>query len=334
MRISGLSIPDLISPRKHSIVFLDAGTVDFGDVSFAEIRQLGHVEVYRDTPSGKIEERVRQADTVIVNKCVFDRRLLTRLKAVRAIHVAATGVNNVDLKAAKEKGIAVTNVTGYSTETMAQAVFALLLAMACDLFRMSRTAKDGTWSRSPFFMVTPVSVKEIYGKTLGILGYGNIGKKVAKTARAFGMKVIVGRVPGMRYPGKDKVNRVDFKTLIRRSDFLTLHAPLTENTRNLINGRVIRKMKHGSFLINTARGGIVDERALDRALRSGHLAGAAVDVLSQEPPPARHFLFKTPNLILTPHSLWASLEVRKRLIHELALNIKAFQRGRRRNRLV
>jgi len=320
--------------QKHSIVFLDAGTVDFGDISFAEIKKLGHLKIYRDTRPGQIEKRVKGADTVIINKCVLDRKFLTRFKFVRAIHVAATGVNNVDLKAAAEAGIAVTNVSGYSTETMVQATFALILALACDLFRMNRAARDGTWSRSPFFIVAPVFVKEICGKTLGIIGYGNIGKRVAEAARAFGMKVLVGRIPGMRYAKKDRAKRVSFNTLISRSDFVTVHTPLTDLTRDLINAGVIRKMKPGSFLINVARGGIVNERALFDALKSGRLAGAAIDVLSQEPPPANHFLFKAPNLITTPHSLWASLEVRKRLLHELVLNIKAFQQGKRRNRLV
>ncbi len=317
-----------------TIIFLDAGTVDFEDVSFAEIKRLGHLKIYRDTTPHKIEKRIRQADTVITNKCVFDKKLLMRLESVRAIHVAATGVNNVDLKAAAKRGIAVTNVSGYSTETMVQATFALILALACDLFRMNQSAQNGTWSRSPFFMVTPVFVKEIYGKTLGIIGFGNIGKRVAQVARAFGMKVLVSRIPGVIYSKSEKINRVAFDKVIRHSDFITLHAPLTHLTRNLINAGVIRKMKLGAFLINVARGDIVNERALYNALKLKHLAGAAIDVLSEEPPAASHFLLKAPNLIMTPHSLWASLEVRKRLIHELALNIKAFQKGKKRNRLV
>lgn len=318
---------------RAEIVFLDAGTVQYGDISFGELESLGSFKSYPATLPRDIEKRVNGARVVLTNKCVFDAPLLSRLKTVRLIALAATGTNNIDLKAARRRGVAVANVSGYSTETVLERTFSFILALAGNLVKFNQASHDGSWSRSPFFTLPKFPIQEIYGKTLGIVGYGQIGKRVAQAARTFGMKVMVALLAGRSYSASEKIRRLPLETLLRRSDFVTLHAPLTPLTKNLINAESLGWMKRGSFLINMARGELVDEKALARALCSGHLAGGAADVLSKEPPPRNHFLLKSPNFLLTPHIAWASREARARLIHEMALNIQAFQKGRRRNRV-
>ena len=320
--------------RKDSIVFLDAGTVYWGDLSFDEISRLGNFKVYSRTNPKDVETRSRTADILITNKCRFTRELLSRLKRLKLICIAATGTNNADLEAARRLGIAVTNVSGYSTETVVQFTFSFLLALAGNLVNYNKAAHDGRWSRSPSFTLPAFPIEEIQGKTLGIVGYGKIGKRVAQIAKVFGMKILVAKIPGRNSSAQEKPVRVSLGALLGQSDFVTLHAPLTPLTEHLVNSKTLRKMKRGAFLINMARGGLVDERALCRALKSGKLAGASADVLKEEPPPKNHPLLKVPNFLLTPHVAWASREARVRLVHEIALNIKAFQNGRRRNRVV
>lgn len=320
---------------KDKIIFLDAGTVDYGDITFREIEKLGQFTAYDHTAGEEAAlRRLDGARIVITNKFPLNQSLLGKLKTIECICVAATGVNNIDLEAARKKGIAVANVSGYSTESVVQATFCFLLALAENLIKHHQASHDGTWSRSRFFMLGDFPVREIYGKTLGILGYGNIGKRVAQVARAFGMKVLVGAIPGRKYAASDKTKRVSFEKMIRESDFLSVHAPLTDLTRDLIDKAVLAKMKKGACLLNLARGGIVNEQALFAALQSGRLAGAATDVLTKEPPPADHILIGAPNLIMTPHIAWASYEARVRLIRECALNIQAFQQKKKRNRVV
>ena len=308
--------------------------MDWGDVSLAAFKKLGKFKTYCDTAPREIEKRVRGAKIVIANKCIFDRARLSRLKTVRLIAVAATGVNNIDLEAARDSKIAVTNVSGYSTESVVQSTFAFILALAGNLVKYNRAAQDGRWSRSPFFTLGLYPIREIAGKTLGIIGYGTIGRRVARVANAFGMRVLAARIPGRRYPKTELVKRASFEIVIRAADFLTIHAPLTPLTQGLINARIIRKMKAGAFLIHMARGGIVDEKALRHALESGHLGGAACDVLTAEPPPQNQVLLGAPRLLMTPHIAWASREARQRLVREIALNIKVFQQGKKRNRVV
>ena len=319
---------------KDSLIFLDAGTVQWGDLSFDEISRLGNLKVYSRTNPQEVEARSRTADILITNKCRFTRELLSRLKRLKLICIAATGTNNADLEAARCFGIAVTNVSGYSTETVVQFTFAFLLALAGNLVKYNEATHDSRWSHSPFFTLPTFPIEEIRGKTLGIVGYGKIGKQVAQIAKAFGMRVLVAKIPGRNYSLRGNPARISLDALLRKSDFVTLHAPLTPLTECLVNSKTLRKMKRGAFLINMARGGLVDERALCRALKSGQLAGAATDVLNEEPPPKNHPLLTAPNFLLTPHVAWASREARVRLVHEIALNIKAFQNGQRRNRVV
>lgn len=322
----------LMKKAKEKIVFLDAGTLDYGDVSFKELHSLGKLKIYPKTPAPEILKRCQSASIVITNKCVFNKPILNRLKGLKLICIAATGTNNVDLKAARAAGIAVANVSGYSTESVVQCTFAFLLALAGNLLKFNQAAHDGRWSRSVFFTLADFPFHEINGKTLGIVGYGRIGKRVAQVAKAFGMKVLIAKIPGREY--SILANRVPLDTLVQKSDFLTLHAPLSGITQNLINSRLLRKIKKDAYLINMARGGLVDEKALAHSLKSGRLAGAAADVLAQEPPPKNHVLLKAPHFLLTPHVAWASVEARKRLVHEIAQNIRAFQHGKIRNRIV
>lgn len=305
--------------------------MDFGDISLKELAGLGSLKIYFQTKPHQIASRARRADLVITNKCVFHAGIFPKLKRLRCIAVTATGVNNIDLEAAAKRGIAVTHVSGYSTESVLQSTFAFLLALAGNLIKFNQAAHSGAWSRSPFFVLGSYPVTEIHGKTLGIVGYGAIGRRVAQAAKAFGMKVLVARIPGRSY--RDRIQRCSLGQAVKQADFLTLHAPLTPLTRNLIDGRILRKMKKTACVINMARGGIVDEKALRQVLDSGRIAGAAADVLSQEPPPRNHILLGAPNFLLTPHVAWASRESRRRVAHETYLNLRAFLKGRKRNRV-
>lgn len=323
---------NILVSSKWRIVFLDAGSIDYGDVSLAPLLRTGSVRIFHQTPPGLVAARCRGARIVITNKCRFDQKILSQLPDLQCLCITATGTNNVDLKAARRQGVAVTNVAGYSTESVAQLTIAFLLALALDLKNLTSAVEKGKWSQSPFFALVPTKITELSGKTLGILGYGRIGRRVAFLAKTFGMTVLVGRIPGRKYSGTPP--RISLNTLLKKSDFICLHAPLTPLTQDLIHEKQLRKMKKSAYLINMARGGLVNEKALAKALKRGYLAGAATDVLSEEPPKKNHILLGVPNLWVTPHIGWASREARENLIRELALNIKAFQQGKRRNRVV
>lgn len=320
--------------KKPNLVFLDAGTVNYGDLSLKPLETLGALKVYHSSTQEQISARLKNAEIGIANKCFFTREIIEASKKLRCIAVTATGFNNIDLEAARERGIAVCNVPGYSTDTVSQNTIGLLLALAGNLFKYNEAAHSGLWSRSPFFVYGAHPIIELTGKKLGIIGYGAIGKRVGKIAQALGMELLVGQIPGRSYSAKEKKQRVPFGRVLRESDFLTIHAPLTDLTRDLINAAAIRKMKPGAFLINCARGGIINEKALYIALRTKRIAGAALDVLTQEPPSKNHFLIGAPNLLLMPHVTWASREVRTRLIGEVAQNLKSFLSGKKRNRIV
>lgn len=308
-----------------NIVFLDAATVDLGDLDMSGFARLGNYRAYANSRQDQVVARARGADVVITNKCLLRERELARLPKLKLICVAATGINNVDLEYAKQRGVAVTNVRGYSTTTVAEHTLLFLLAFSHRLLAHHRAAIDGTWSRSPHFTVLDFPFTDLHGKILGIIGYGAIGREVGRLARAFGMKVLVGKISGRKYRGGP--NRISLKTLLRRSDFVSLHCPLTDRTHHLLNSKNLPCMKSSAVLLNMARGAIVDEAALARALRSGRLAGYGADVLSQEPPPRNHSLFQKKicdKVLLTPHMAWASRESRQRLADQIVKNIKNF----------
>lgn len=320
--------------NESSIVLLDAGTLDYRDLPLDLFASLGSFRKYNHSLPSQLYSRVKTASHVITNKCVFDKDLLSRLSGLKAIHVTATGVNNIDLEAAAKQGIAVTNVAGYSTDTVVQFTIGFILALAHNLVPYVNAVRSGAWSRSAFFMWPGFPVSEVAGKTLCILGYGSIGQRVGRAAEALGMKVLVCKVPGRRYSRSESSGRVSLEQGLKKADFFSVHTPLSPLTKGLIGLRLIRTMKPGAFLINMARGGIIVEKDLAQALKQGVIAGAAADVTAVEPPSKSHPLLKAPRMLLTPHMAWASLESRQRLVREVFENIKSFNQGKKRNRVV
>ena len=313
-------------------VFLDIATLDRGDIDLSPLLSVcDHWKIHAHTTPDETHRRISNADLVVSNKVLLDRSRLESAPALKLVCIAATGTNNVDLQAARDLSIAVTNATGYATPAVVQHVFALMLAHWTKLFEYRQAVSDGAWSKSDQFCLLDYQIRELAGQTLGIVGYGELGRALAKVAEAFDMKVLVAQRPG----GPDQPGRVPLEDLLPRVDVLSLHCPLAENTRNLIGARELSLMKPGALLINTARGGIVDEHALAVALRRGMIGGAAVDVLTVEPPSDGNPLLDPaiPNLIVTPHTAWASRECRQRLVRELAENVRAFSEGGLRNRL-
>ena len=318
---------------KPTIVFLDSESVDYGDISFRALERTGLFKACRGTTPRNILSRTKDADVIIANKVVIDKELLGKLSRAKLVQVAATGVNNVDLDAARHAGIAVSNVGGYSTEIVSQCTFAFILALAGNLIAYTGVSRR-LWSRSRFFSLPIFPIRELQGKTLGIVGYGRIGRRVKSIAETFRMRVLIAKLPGRRYPPSESVKRLPLARLARRVDFLTIHSALTDKTRHLIDEKILRLLPRGAYLINMARGDLVSERALCSALKNGRLAAAASDVLSEEPPDRDHILLKAPNFYLTPHIAWASREARGRLIDEMAGNISAFMSGKKRNRVL
>jgi glycerate dehydrogenase len=314
-------------------VFLDLATVDRGDLDLRALKQaLPDWQFHSTTYPKETVARIQDAAVVVSNKVILDRPTIEQAGNLRLICVAATGTNNVDLEAAKEGGIAVTNVAGYATASVVQHVFSLMLALTTRLGEHHAAVAAGEWQRSDQFCLLDFPFRELAGKTLGIIGYGELGRAVAQVAEAFGMHILLAQRPD----SGPAAGRVALQDLLPQVDVLSLHCPLAENTRNLISAQELALMKPDALLINTARGGIVDEVALADALGNGRLGGAGVDVLSQEPPVEGNPLLTgdVPNLIITPHVAWASRESRQRLVNELVANIQAFVAGEQRNRLV
>ena len=311
-------------------VFLDVDSVRPEDLDFSLLhQQLEQLDLMSISRLDEIKENISSYDVIITNKVFLDRLLLTQCKNLRLICVAATGTNNVDLQAARELGIRVCNVTAYATASVVQHVFALLLALQTRLVEIRDGVLQGEWMQSKYFSLLDYPVHELAGKTLGIVGYGELGQAVASVARAFGMQVLIAR----RNEHDDRPGRIDLKDLLSQVDVLSLHCPLTDETRDLIDEQALKSMKPTALIINTARGGIINEAALLNALEHRQIGGAGIDVLVNEPPVDNHPLLKQqlPNLIVTPHVAWASQESRQRLIDGVALNIKAFNEGTERN---
>lgn len=287
---------------------------------------------YDLTPLEQIENRIKGFDIVITNKTPLTRKVLSAAKGVKFISVMATGTNVVDRDAARELGIPVSNCVAYGVDSVAQHVWSMILALHTNLLSYASDVNGGQWQKSDQFCFLTHPIVELSGRTLGIIGYGSLGKAVAKVAAAFGMKVIVCQKVGEQKQGLDQASpqRLPFAKFLEQADVISLHCPLTGETNNLFDHAVFEKMKPGAFLINAARGGIVNEADLAQALKSGVLAGAAVDVLTVEPPKSGNALLdpNIPNLILSPHIAWGSVEARTRIIQQTAENIKAFMEGR------
>ncbi len=311
-------------------VFLDVDTVDRGDLEWSGLRDcLPEWRFYRTADAATTQERLADAVVAVSNKVVLDEATLREMPQLRLVCVAATGVNNVDLEAARRARIVVCNARGYATPAVVQHVFALILALAGSLFGYRDAVAGGRWRESPHFCLLDFPIMELAGRTIGIVGYGELGLAVGRLAEAFGMRVLIAQRPG----GSERAGRIPLEELLPQVDVLTLHCPLTPETRGLIGGRELKSMRSGAILINTARGGIVDEAALAAALTEGKIAGAGVDVLSREPPVGGNPLLGpgVPNLIVTPHVAWASRESRQRLIDQVVDNIQAFKQGKPRN---
>lgn len=315
-------------------VLLDRASVDNGDLDLSQLEtSLDDWSFFDTTTPGQVTERLKGSSVVVCNKVVLDEDRLSAAPEIDLICVTATGVNNIDLEAARKRGIAVTNVTAYATASVVQHVFSLILALRTRMFEYQRAVKAGKWQQSPFFCLLDYPISEIAGQTMGIIGYGELGKAVAGVARAFGMEVLV-----CARPGSDQVaqGRVSLEELLRYSDIISLHCPLDDNTRGLLGKNEFDQMKEGAILINTARGGIVDEASLMQALEDEVIAGAGIDVIEKEPPVNGNILLQAnrPNLIVTPHIAWASTQSRQRLINEVAKNIEAYKIGEERNRII
>ncbi|MGB9428506.1 MAG: D-2-hydroxyacid dehydrogenase [Gammaproteobacteria bacterium] len=313
--------------------FLDLDTVSHeGDVDLTPLRQvLADLRTFSTTPAEQVLQRVDDMEVLLTNKVKLGAATLARFTRVRLVCIAATGTNNVDLDAARSRGIAVTNVPAYSTLSVVQQVFALILGLTQHLREYEALLQRGIWRRAPQFTLLDYPIRELAGKKLGILGYGDIGKAVAKVAEALGMQILLGA----RNADDQRPDRLPLPELLTQVDVLTIHVPLLPETRNLIGAKELALMKHDALLINCARGGIVDEQALADALRAHRLGGAGVDVLSEEPPVHGNPLLTPgiPNLIITPHIAWATREARQRVINEMASNISAFAKGEKRNRV-
>jgi glycerate dehydrogenase len=313
-----------------NIVILDGYTLNPGDLNWEGFEAFGDIKIYDRTPEDKVIERAINADILIVNKVNLTLQVLDQLPKLKCICVLATGFNNVDTIAARKKSIPVCNVRGYSSESVTQHVFALILELFNEVAAHHNSVLNKDWSNCPDFSYTLNPIMELSGKTMGIYGFGRIGQAVAKIGLAFGMNIIAKH----KHPERDKMEGVEFVDtdhLFINSDIISLHAPLTEESTGLINAQSLQKMKPTAFLINTARGGFIIEKDLKSALESGTIAGAALDVLSAEPPSEDHLLIGIKNCLITPHVAWASVEARQRLMKETIQNIQAFLKGVPRN---
>ena len=306
------------------IVILDGFTANPGDLSWAELEALGQVTVYERTLPSETVARAAEADMVLTNKVVVSREVMDQLPHLKYIGVLATGYNVVDIEAAHQRGITVTNVPAYSTESVAQMVFAHLLTVTNRTEHYAQENRQGRWSRNADFCYWDFSHMELAGKTFGIVGLGNIGRRVAEIALAFGMKV---KAVSSKTTLPAGIEKVSLEALLATADVLSLHCPLTDSTRHLINADTLAKMKSSAILINTGRGPLVDDQAVADALAEGRLAAFCADVLTQEPPLADNPLLKLPNAFITPHIAWASKEARVRLIQVATSNVRAFLSG-------
>ncbi|OHB25239.1 MAG: glycerate dehydrogenase [Desulfuromonadaceae bacterium GWC2_58_13] len=316
------------------IIVLDGYAMNPGDLSWGELEKLGDCRVYDRTPANKVLERAAGARILLTNKTVLSADTLAALPELQYIGVLATGTNVVDIQAARSRGIPVTNVPGYSTASVAQMVFALLLDMTSQVGHHSRLVREGAWSASPDFAFWDRPLTELDGLTLGVVGFGAIGRRVAELARAFGMTVLVHTRNPEKYQGTREAESVEFTgldTLFGRSDVVSLHCPLTTETERMVDASRLARMKPGARLINTGRGPLIDEAALAEALNSGRLAGAGLDVLSSEPPRADNPLLQAENSVITPHIAWATRAARQRLMTVAVANVRDFLVGNKSN---
>jgi glycerate dehydrogenase len=314
-------------------IFLDYATVSFhGDLDPASLhRAMPGLELRDHTPQQNVARAIAGAEVVLVNKLRLTREIIEGAPKLKLIALAATGTNNIDLDTARERGIAVCNLRDYCTASVVQHVFGVLLSLTHKLREYDALVRSGAWQRGEQFCLLDYPIRELTGRKLGIVGYGTLGRGVARAAQAFGLEVLVANRPG----GERVPARLDLNELLPQVDVLSLHCPLSPATTGLIGARQLELMKPDAVLINTARGALIDSQALADALRAGRLGGAAIDVLPQEPPVDGNPLLADdiPNLIVTPHIAWAARDARQRCIDEMAANVEDFRRGGRRGRV-
>ena len=312
------------------IVVLDGYALNPGDLSWGGLEAIGECTVFDRTPAEKTVERLAEVEIALTNKVKFDRAILAQLDKLAYIGVLATGYDIIDVAAARERGVIVTNVPSYSTRSVAQLVFAHLLNLAQHVGHHAELVRQGRWATCEDFCFWDQQLLELDGRTMGIVGYGQIGRATAQVARAFGMRVLV-HDPGAKVEKDDAVESVELEDLFRQSDVVSLHCPLTPETRQVVNAERLGWMKPTAVLINTSRGPIVDEQALAEALNAGRIAGAGLDVLSNEPPEADNPLIGAKNCYVTPHIAWATWAARARLMDIAVGNVQAFLEKKPRN---
>ncbi len=311
-----------------NIVVLDGHTLNPGDLSWDELTAMGSCQIYDRTPVDLVVSRASGAQIVLTNKTVLGRDALEKLPDLRYVGVLATGYDMVDIQAAQARGIPVTNVPSYGTRSVAQMTFALLLELTQHVGHHADTVRDGRWTTNPDFCYWDHPLIELDGRTMGLVGLGRIGQATGHLARAFGMRVL-GYDPHVRTV--EGIEWTELEPLLRSSDVVSLHCPLTESTQHLIDAGRLALMKSTAFLLNTSRGPLIDEAALAHTLDSGRLAGAALDVLAIEPPPADNPLLRARNCLITPHIAWATQAARQRLLDAAVANVRAFLHGRHEN---
>lgn len=309
-------------------VILDGFTTNPGDLSWDWLEEKCELTVYDRTPAEKIAERCKGYDIVITNKTPLTKETLAQLPDCRFIALLSTGYNVVDCEYAATRSIPVSNIPTYSTAAVAQLTFALLLELTNHVAVHNTAVKNGEWTNCADFCFWKTPLQELYGKTMGIIGFGKIGQAVTNIAHAFGMKVVACTANPDKYKGAENVEFTSLDSLLERSDVVSLHCPLTDKTQGMVNADFLGRMKKTAYLINTSRGPVLDEEAVAKALKNGDIAGAGVDVLSTEPPRADNPLLGCENCLITPHIAWAGFETRERLLGVLKENIFAFLDGK------
>ena len=310
-------------------VFLEENAINKKDISFKEISDKLDLTFYDNTTEENKYEHIGDAEVVFDNKIIMDEEVFEKCPNIKYVGVCATGYNVIDIDAAKKRNITVTNVPSYSTDSVVQLTWALIWEQVCNLEIHDKSVKNGDWIKSEIFSYWLEPITELAGKTLGVIGYGNIGKKVSKIAECFGMNVIVNTAHPDKYD--EDVNFVDKDELFANSDIITLHCPLTDDTKEIIRKESIDKMKDNVRIVNVSRGGLVNEADLRDALNSGKVLSAGVDVVLTEPMDKNNPLLNAKNIIITPHMAWASVDARKRIVAEIAENFKAYLNGEKRN---
>ena len=312
------------------IVNLEGYTTNPGDLSWEQFNKYGDFTVYDRTKPEEVIERAKDAEILFINKTIVTAEMLDKMPKLKYVGLESTGYNVIDCKAARERGIVISNIPAYSTNAVAQLVFSFILQVTNKVTLHSDAVHGGEWTDCPDFCFWKAPLTELDGKTIGIIGFGSIGKRVAAIAKAFGMNILV-HTPHPKQDEFKDISFVDFDTLLNKSDFVTCHCPLTEKTNGMLNAQAFSKMKKTAVFINTSRGPVVDEKALADALNEGRLQAAGVDVLSTEPPKADNPLLTAKNCFITPHVAWAGVETRARLIRILEENLKAFLDGKPQN---